>query len=448
MTALATARMIDGARTIETLDAKLAANAVIYKGALCGFKAGYLVNWVSSDTGIKHPCIAIPELALVVDNTGGSAGDATCPVKFIKPKQLYRFANDDSPNNIAQANIGGDAWGKDDQTVSASSASGTRSRVGTPWLVTTTNTRGYPTGVYVEPEGPGADASLEDISALEFATATELTIASGAVTVTQALHTIDNESDAASDNFDTASGTVANQVYIFKPANAARTVVIRDVAVSTTGNIRTPFGQSISLAEATDWALGISDGTDLTIIAFRTLSQTGGGAGVLIGDLTTLTATDKTSAVAAINEVRVPVAQILVSRTASVGAKLTMAEGTDNGTNKVTIAAPNTLAGDVAVSLPTGDLDLADVPAMQAVDATLVSGTVTISSGIVVAATSEVIAFPKGVITGSTNFGCVRELIASRSVPGTVVIEAVGADGTKDADAAGAIRVVILTPAG
>ena len=227
MTALATARMVTGATPLETLDAKLAANAVIYKGALCGFKAGYLVNWVDSDPDIKHPCIAIPELENVVDNTGGSAGDLMCPVKFIKPKHLYRFANDNA-SAIAQANIGGDAWGKDDQTVSASSASGTRSRVGTPWLVISTNTRGYPVGVYVEPESPGADATLEDISALEFVTPTELTIASGAVTVTQAFHTIDNEADAASDNWDTASGTVANQVYIFKPASGARTVVIRD----------------------------------------------------------------------------------------------------------------------------------------------------------------------------------------------------------------------------
>jgi hypothetical protein len=202
------------------------------------------------------------------------------------------------------------------------------------------------------------------------------------------------------------------------------------------------------LAEDDDWALGISDGVDVTIVAFRTLSQTGGGAGVLIGDLTALTTTDKTSAVVAINEVRVPVAQILTSRTTTVGAKLLLAEGTDNGTNKVTISAPNALAGDVTLALPTGSLDLATVPARQAVNATLVNGTVTISAGIVVASTSEVTAFPKGTITGSTNFACVQELVASRSVPGTVVIQAVGSDGLIDSDAAGVVRVIIDTPAG
>lgn len=102
--------------------------------------------------------------------------------------------------------------------------------------------------------------------------------------------------------------------------------------------------------------------------------------------------------------------------------------------------------GEAPRSLPLAHA----APAMQAVNATLVSGTATINTAIAVAADSEVIAYPKGAITGSSNFGCVRELAASRVVGaagvGTVVIEAVGADGAKDADAAGAVRVVILTP--
>lgn len=89
-------------------------------------------------------------------------------------------------------------------------------------------------------------------------------------------------------------------------------------------------------------------------------------------------------------------------------------------------------------------------PSMQAVNATLALGTITISTGITVAADSEVIPLQIGAITGSTNFGSLRELKASR-VPGapgvgTVVIQAVGNDGALDVDAAGAIRVLILTP--
>ena len=87
---------------------------------------------------------------------------------------------------------------------------------------------------------------------------------------------------------------------------------------------------------------------------------------------------------------------------------------------------------------------------MQAVNATLVAGTVTINSGITVTADSDVDPLLIGAITGSTNFASLRELKSSRvaGAPGvgTVVIEAVGADGAKDTDAAGAIRVLIFDP--
>lgn len=89
-------------------------------------------------------------------------------------------------------------------------------------------------------------------------------------------------------------------------------------------------------------------------------------------------------------------------------------------------------------------------PQMQAVDATLASGTITINTGIYVAADSEVVPVLIGALTGSTNFGSLGELKASRVVgaPGTgeVVIQAYGADGALDADAAGDIRVLIFTP--
>lgn len=91
-------------------------------------------------------------------------------------------------------------------------------------------------------------------------------------------------------------------------------------------------------------------------------------------------------------------------------------------------------------------------PAMQAVDATLVAGTVTIATGISVEPDSEVIPVLIGALTGSTNFASLGELKASRveGAPGTgeVVIQAYGADGALDSDAAGAIRVLILSPQG
>lgn len=96
------------------------------------------------------------------------------------------------------------------------------------------------------------------------------------------------------------------------------------------------------------------------------------------------------------------------------------------------------------------DAAVQNAPLMQAVNATLVAGTVTIAAGITVAANSEVIPLLIGPITGSTNFASLEELKASRvnGAPGvgTVVIEALNNSGALDVDAAGAIRVVILTP--
>lgn len=89
-------------------------------------------------------------------------------------------------------------------------------------------------------------------------------------------------------------------------------------------------------------------------------------------------------------------------------------------------------------------------PAMQAVAATLVSGTIEITEGIVVAANSEVQPILIGNITGSTNFATLRERKASRvngaDGVGAITVDAVGSDGLLDSDAAGAIRVLIFTP--
>lgn len=59
-------------------------------------------------------------------------------------------------------------------------------------------------------------------------TPTELTIASSAITVTRSYHTVDTESDAATDNLSTISGGSEGQWLVIRPVNAARTVVAKD----------------------------------------------------------------------------------------------------------------------------------------------------------------------------------------------------------------------------
>lgn len=113
------------------------------------------------------------------------------------------------------------------------------------------------------------------------------------------------------------------------------------------------------------------------------------------------------------------------------------------------VRAPSTSAVYVDVRL-ANSMAAPGVPAMQAVNATLAAGTITIATGITVAASSEVVPVLIGALTGSTNFASLGELKASRvnGAPGvgTVVIQAYGADGALDVDAAGAIRVLIFTP--
>lgn len=147
------------------------------------------------------------------------------------------------------------------------------------------------------------EAGTVAIAQLVFGAPTELTIsAGGSVTTTRISHKIDTAGDAGSDDLDTLVGVGDGEFILLRPESAARDVVIRDTGGGT-GNIRTPFGKSITLAELTDWALGIGDGTNVTILAFRTAAANGGGMGVIAGLLASLTTTDKATLVAAINEV-------------------------------------------------------------------------------------------------------------------------------------------------
>lgn len=159
MSALTAPRLKGLVKIIRTLTAPIAAGQKIFDGALCGWKGGYLYEWADAIPDLAHPCIAnigtgddtTATTLQYVDNTNGANGDKSITVDFVKERVCYLFAND-TGTPVAQAHIGGDAWGLDDQTVTGSP--GSRSRVGTPWLVVASgNVMGYRAGVYVELEG-------------------------------------------------------------------------------------------------------------------------------------------------------------------------------------------------------------------------------------------------------------------------------------------------------
>lgn len=88
--------------------------------------------------------------------------------------------------------------------------------------------------------------------------ATELTIATGVVTVTQTSHKIDTQSDDATDDLDTISGGAEGKIIILEPADDARTVVITNAV----GNIRNSSGASVTLdAYGKSW-MGRYDGSN------------------------------------------------------------------------------------------------------------------------------------------------------------------------------------------
>ena len=115
-------------------------------------------------------------------------------------------------------------------------------------------------------------SSLLAIRKLTGMAASELTIASGVVAATQLVHSIDTEADAASDDLDSITGGQAEQMVLVRPASAARTVVIKHAIGAN--KIATPGGISISLAEGTDWALLMYNGTQWSVIGSSALVDT------------------------------------------------------------------------------------------------------------------------------------------------------------------------------
>jgi len=123
----------------------------------------------------------------------------------------------------------------------------------------------------------GAGGSQAD---LIFDAATELTIAGGIITATQAAHTVDTQADAGTDDLDSILGGTAEELIVIRPANGARDIVLKHAIGANL--IACPGAQNITLAEVTDFALLYNDGTQWVVLAFSTLALTGGGLGLAL----------------------------------------------------------------------------------------------------------------------------------------------------------------------
>lgn len=104
---------------IRTYD--VAADAVIYKGALVVLDAGYLKPGFVDDA-----VTAVGVAKESVDNTDGSNGDLTCRVE----KGVWLFDNSADADEITAADIGAVCYIVDDRTVAKTSDTDARSAAG------------------------------------------------------------------------------------------------------------------------------------------------------------------------------------------------------------------------------------------------------------------------------------------------------------------------------
>lgn len=194
---------------------------------------------------------------------------------------------------------------------------------------------------------------------LIFATIATLTIASGIVTATQGQHALAGEGGNA-DTLSSILGLTAGELVLLRAVDAADAITIEHGVGANL--IACPHAKDIVLTQLYDWALGVYNGTQTTIIAFSTVAANAGGAGAIIGLLSALTTTDKASVVAAVNEVQ-PKAAVVTRETTTVGAKVVLPEGTNNGVHTLTLQGPASLAASRTITFPDTDVSLGDIAA-------------------------------------------------------------------------------------
>lgn len=240
----------------------VAASATCYSGGIAAVDSSGNVKPGVTGSGLLGAGRFLPDQGIgVIDNSSGLAGAKRADVE----EGTFWYVNGDT---ITAADYGKPCYFSDDQTVNKSSSAGARSPAGRIRAVDTD------LGVAVEMSLLiSRQIAEEDADDLGIApAATELTIASGAITITQQSHTVDTESDGASDDLDTISGGTAEQVIYLRAASAARTVVLKH----NTGNIFNPYGKDISLAESTDQVALFYNGAKWIPLGRSVLASPGG----------------------------------------------------------------------------------------------------------------------------------------------------------------------------
>jgi len=109
-----------------------------------------------------------------------------------------------------------------------------------------------------------------EVSYMNSSLGTELTIASGAITVTNDYHKVDTEGDASSDDLVTINGGSKGQLLTLCAQNNARTIKCK-----TSGNLRLQMGSEVWLDNTTDTITFVYNGTNWLQVAATDNDTTG-----------------------------------------------------------------------------------------------------------------------------------------------------------------------------
>ena len=133
----------------------------------------------------------------------------------------------------------------------------------------------------------------------------------------------------------------------------------------------------------------------------------------------------------------------LASTSNALGASLV---GIEDSATQLTATTVEAALAELAAKFAAGLTPA--ITKLQIATGTISSGEATINTNIVVTSNSYVIAMPTANVTGSTNFACLSNTrasnVAGAAGVGSVLIRALGSDGAKDADAAGAFVALII----
>ena len=90
---------------------------------------------------------------------------------------------------------------------------------------------------------------------------TQVTIATGAITVTQSYHDVDTEGDASSDVLNTINGGVLGAILVLTCESTSRTVVVHDISDGG-GNIVLAGGSNFSMTDSSDTLMLMYNGSN------------------------------------------------------------------------------------------------------------------------------------------------------------------------------------------